>query len=157
MALADVPRCKRYLRIPVATTVYDTLIGELLVTALAMIETFLGRAIEGEDRTFGAAGGWPTIRSLRGTGDGTSVTRGTASGNTVTVPSLDTLPDYDDRIEAVINQAIVDTVAAYYQERAPTASSESEGGGVGAVWDTNKLGASGLPLRVERTLQQFRA
>jgi hypothetical protein len=67
--------------------------------------------------------------------------------------SVSTNPDYSTVIEPTIATAVIDTVAAYYQQRNPGASSESTGGGVSTSWDTK----SGLPTRVCAALSPFAA
>lgn len=67
--------------------------------------------------------------------------------------SVSTDPDYATVIEPTIATAVLDTAAAYYQQRNPGASSESTGGGVSTSWDTK----SGLPTRVCAALSPFAA
>jgi hypothetical protein len=58
-------------------------------------------------------------------------------------------PDYDNRIEPVINAAITDIVADLYQRRSPAATNESTGGGVSTSY------AGGMPERVKDMLRPF--
>jgi len=55
--------------------------------------------------------------------------------------------DYATAIEPVIGQALIDTVADFYQRRNPAATNESTGGGVSTSWET-----AGLPDRVKVAL-----
>lgn len=147
MALADRARCKRYLKIRPLSTVEDQLIDELLASAIAMIETYLaGLMLSGSAGS--SAGQWSAIRSFR-----RSITVGTSSSSAGTLTDLELEPDYATRIEPLLNQSIVDTVAHLYKNRSPNAASESEGGGIAEGWDD--VGLSGLPKRVERRLQSL--
>jgi len=55
--------------------------------------------------------------------------------------------DYATVIEPVLAQALIDTVADFYQRRNPAAAGESDGGGVSTSWQK-----AGLPDRVKETL-----
>jgi uncharacterized phiE125 gp8 family phage protein len=59
--------------------------------------------------------------------------------------------EYADRIEPVINAAILDVVADRYQRRSPAASSESTGGDV-----STQYANEGLPQRVRDMLAPWR-
>lgn len=61
---------------------------------------------------------------------------------------------YATRIEPVISQAILDTVADLYQARNPRASNEMAGGGVAVAYDQGN--AEGVPHRVAAMLAPFR-
>lgn len=148
MPLADLGRCKRYLKIPPGWEVEDELVAELLASATAMVLTFIATAFNELSLTGATPGAWSAVVSLR-RGGNTIGTAGTVT--TITLPDLETLPEYSDRIEPVLNQNIVDVVAHLYKNRSPNASSESEGGGISESWDD--VGESGLPKRVERRLQ----
>jgi hypothetical protein len=126
MPLTDRHRCKRYLGIRPTVVVHDQLIDELLMSAEAMVLTFVAIAWGEVSIISGSAGVWSTIQSHRrgGTVIGTA---GTAA--TVTLPDLETLPDYATRIQPLLAQDVVDTVAHLFKQRSPSASSETEGGG----------------------------
>jgi uncharacterized phiE125 gp8 family phage protein len=64
---------------------------------------------------------------------------------------LSVLDDYD-RIEPILNAAILDVVADRYQRRNPATSQEATGGGVSTSYT-----ASGLPQRVADLLKSLKA
>jgi hypothetical protein len=85
------------------------------------------------------------------TGRITGINRGFATwpySITATV-GLSAHPDYELRIEPVINAAILDLAADLYQRRSPAATSESTGGGVSTSY------AVGMPQRVKDMLAPF--
>lgn len=63
-------------------------------------------------------------------------------------------PGYATRIEPVISQAILDTVADLYQARNPRAAAENAGGGVSVAYTQGN--AEGVPMRVAAMLAPFR-
>jgi hypothetical protein len=63
-------------------------------------------------------------------------------------------PGYATRIEPVITQAILDTVADLYQARNPRAAAENAGGGVSVAYTQGN--AEGVPMRVAAMLAPFR-
>lgn len=72
-------------------------------------------------------------------------------------------PDYEARVEPVINQALLDIVADLYQRRNPAAGREAEGGGIAVdyVRQTRGVGADNsredmLPERTAAILAPFR-
>jgi hypothetical protein len=149
MALADLNRCKRYLRKRKKDVSDDELITELLASAKSMINVFL-LMLSGERETALTPNTWPTIRSLRRDNDTGSA--GTTTVTPLTLDDLITLPNYTV-IEPALNQDLVDIVAHLYRNRSPNASSEAEGGGISEGWDD--VGQSGLPKRVERRLRNL--
>lgn len=63
---------------------------------------------------------------------------------------LSALTEYTERVEPVVNAAILDTIADRYQRRNPAATSEGAGGGVVQSY------TGGLPQRVRDLLAPFR-
>ena len=66
---------------------------------------------------------------------------------------LETRSDYSTVVEPVINMAILDTVADWYQRRNPNATSESTGGGVSTSYSVTQ----GLSARAKELLDPYRA
>lgn len=64
---------------------------------------------------------------------------------------LDTLPEYATEIEPLAGQAIVDFVAALYQQRSPSSRGESAAGGLSRSWTPE-----GIPCRVADVLDMLR-
>jgi hypothetical protein len=145
MALVTVGELKEYLKEPSGPFVADALIERLRRSAIALIETYLATLTA--QRTSAGGGTWAAIRSFR--------LHNEAGGTTTltSVASLEEQPDYLTRIEPALNQDITDVVAHLYAQRSPTASSETEGGGVSSDWDD--VGDSGLPKRVERRIRNL--
>lgn len=164
MALTDVPQLKAYLK--VENTVEDALLSDLRASAIALIETLIGRPILDPpgSRTFGALRRrYPTLRGLR-VSDAAPNTRQTFIGTdalgrvtgvapSTSIPGLPALslnPDYAWRWEPLINQAIRDAVSEFYNHRSSLVIQESSGGGVNTTFDRR---ADGLPPRVRMALR----
>lgn len=168
MALIDVARMKRRLRIQQSDTTRDELVADLLEIAIAEVETFLGRVIFNDPanpRTFGAVrADYPVLTGLRVTDEYpnnrfTSIAaddfgRLMNSPEPVVVNSpgpLSSLPDYP-RIEAICNGAIADYCADLYFRANSTVLTEREAG----VEQSYGRLTHGLPARVRSVLKPIK-
>jgi hypothetical protein len=189
MTLVAKAELKEYLRIQ--GTAEDTLLDALIARAIGMVEAFVRRPIEAEERTFvmGRPSEYATaaIRAIHVPIYPVAVADSSISGLTLTDDEGDTLvedsdyrldvrtgritgingafatwpytivatvglsahPNYTDRIEPVMNVAIIDIAADLYQRRSPAATSESTGGGVSSSY------VGGIPERVKDMLRPF--
>jgi uncharacterized phiE125 gp8 family phage protein len=188
MALATVANVKDYLKIE--HEVEDTMLGEMLAQAIALVSAYCGRPLLKVEQEFvdeadscrmagygvarllfpvtpvdpetvevvdgeGATVDDTTYRVKGGTGEviGVDGARFATPPYTLTGEvGLEAFADYATRVEPVINRAILDTVADWYQHRNPLAGAEGSGGGVYTQW----IQSLALPARVELAIRSFR-